>query len=195
MNALEAYQEMFDYSGEQWAAIEKEIALVRSAPLTGFERQLFIGAGTSYLSSVRNSQSFEARDQEVELWTLVRNLTEKLLTALNRTKATYTYDEKFMVQVIPLLSKLRRHAEFFFPTILLSPKEEYYRSVLTLWVDHCGGQLKKTRDKVTQKPKGPLLRFFVAVTYPVMGIDAPKPETIFGIVDREKLRRKAANSR
>jgi hypothetical protein len=100
-----------------------------------------------------------------------------------------------MVRVIPLLSKLRRHAEFFWVPTNLSPKEEYYRSVLTLWVDHCGGQLKKTRDKMTRKPKGPLLRFFRAVTYPVMGIDAPKPETIFDIVDREKLRRKAAKSR
>ena len=126
----------------------------------------------------------------------MKNLAEELITALNCAKADFLYDEKYQGRMIPLLSKLSRDAEFFgIRTILPSPKEEYYRSVLTLWLDHFGGQLKKTRDKTTNKPRGPLLRFFVAVTYPVMGIAAPKPETIFDIVDREKLRRKAAKSR
>ena len=109
--------------------------------------------------------------------------------------ATHVYNEKYIVRMTPLINKLRDDAELFWkPWNLSSPKEEYYEKVLSIWVDHCGGQLKKSRDKMTQKPRGPLLRFFVAVTYPVMGIDAPKPETIFDIVDREKLRRKAAES-
>jgi hypothetical protein len=184
---------MFDYSNKQWAAIETEVALVRSAPLTRIERRLFILAGDVYLHCVRSKQSFEARRQEeMESWTVVRNLTEELLTALNRAMATNVCNEKYMVPMTTLLSKLRDDAERFGKPWI--PKGEYYQSVLSMWVDHCGGQLKKSRDKTTQKPKGPLLRFFVAVTYPVMGIDAPKPETIFDIVEREKLRRKAAES-
>jgi hypothetical protein len=196
VNALEAHQE-FDYSDEQWLAIEREVALVRSRLLTHFERRLFIGAGDLYLSSVRIRQRFEARLQEkTESWTAVRMLAEELLTALNRATATSAYIEKYIVRMTPLLGKLRDDAKLFGePWILRSPKDEYYERVLSIWVDHCGGQLKKSRDKTTQKPKGPLLRFFVAVTYPVMGIDAPKPETIFDIVDREKLRRTAAGSR
>jgi hypothetical protein len=196
VNALEARQE-FDYSDEQWAAIETEVALVRSRLLTRFERRLFIHAGDLYLSSVRNRQSFEARVREKEeSWTVVRNLAEELLAALYRAMATHVYNEKYIVRLAPLLNKLRDDAQLFGkPWILRSPKDEYYERVLSIWVDHCGGQLKKSRDKTTQKPRGPLLRFFVAVTYPVMGIDAPKPETIFDIVDREKLRRKATGSR
>jgi hypothetical protein len=185
---------MFDYSHKQWAAIETEVALVRSAPLTLSERRLLILTGDMYL--LRSTQSFEASCQErMESWTVVRNLAEELLTALNRamaTKVTNVYNEKYMVRMTTLLSELRDDAESFGRPWI--SKGDYYKSVLSMWVDHCGGQLKKSRDKTTQKPKGPLLRFFVAVTYPVMGIDAPKPETIFDIVDREKLRRKAAES-
>jgi hypothetical protein len=196
VSAMGAYQD-FDYTDEQWAAIEREIALVRSAPLNRSEKSsLFILYGNMYLHSVRSGQSLEARLQErTELWTVVRNLAEELLPALNRAMAMHVYNEKYIVRMTTLLDKLRNDAALFGkPWIQKSPKEEYYEDVLSIWVDHCGGQLKKSRDKTTKKPKGPLLRFFMAVTYPVMGIDAPKPETIFDIVDREKLRRKAAES-
>lgn len=196
MSALKDHQQ-FDYSEEQWTAIAREVAFVRSAPLTRSERlSVFVHAGRMYLSSVKIRQSFQARLQEkTESWTAVRNLAGELQIALGRAMATNVYNEKYIVRMPTLLRKLRNDAELFGePWILRSPKEEFYQNVLSMWVDHCGGQLKKSRDKTTQKPKGPLLRFFVAVTQPVMGVDAPKPETIFDIVDREKLRRKAAES-
>jgi hypothetical protein len=65
----------------------------------------------------------------------------------------------------------------------------YYRAVFKVWVDMIGGTLGYSTTR-KRGVSGPTPRFIRAVTVPVMGEKAaPKPETIPGILDREKRMR------
>jgi hypothetical protein len=59
----------------------------------------------------------------------------------------------------------------------------YQCEVLRIWV-RLGGKLRFSRSK--RGPQGPLIRFFRAVTGPVMGASAPSLESIPDIVRRQK---------
>ena len=65
-------------------------------------------------------------------------------------------------------------------TIKNSPKAAYQSSVLDVWTD-LGGQLKFSRHPNTGKIKGPLARYFSAVTQPVHG---GSPESLPDIIER-----------
>jgi hypothetical protein len=69
-------------------------------------------------------------------------------------------------------------------------KNVYYRQVLKVWVNMIGGKLTYSTLKPSNIVSGPTVRFLRAVTVPVMGEEAaPKPETIPGIIQREKRMR------
>jgi hypothetical protein len=59
----------------------------------------------------------------------------------------------------------------------------YQVEVLRTWTDF-GGKLRFSRSN--KGPQGPLIRFFCAVTGPVMGVSAPSVESIPNIIRRQK---------
>jgi hypothetical protein len=67
-------------------------------------------------------------------------------------------------------------------------KKVYYRRILRVWVDMIGGNLAHSTSN--SKRSGPTIRFIRAVTGPVMGEGAPKPETIRDILKWEAKLRK-----
>jgi hypothetical protein len=68
----------------------------------------------------------------------------------------------------------------------------FYKELLAIW-QTMGGKLSISRGRSNSRHResrfqvsGPLLRFFLAVARPVMGENAPRPETIAGIVSRHR---------
>jgi hypothetical protein len=66
-----------------------------------------------------------------------------------------------------------------------NPRMVFFEAVVDRWVAS-GGRLGCSRDPNTQAPAGPLVRYFRAVTVPVMGADAPTLEGIYKMIGRAK---------
>jgi hypothetical protein len=68
------------------------------------------------------------------------------------------------------------------------PPVVYYQRVLLLWKDTFRGRLAISRDSQDpSKIAGPLIRYFFAVTRPVMGNRTPSLQSLPDIVDRQKV--------
>jgi len=67
------------------------------------------------------------------------------------------------------------------------PSVVYYQRILLLWKDTFGGRLAISRNgQQSRKIGGPLVRYFFAVTRPVMGDETPSLQSLPDIVDRQK---------
>jgi hypothetical protein len=66
------------------------------------------------------------------------------------------------------------------------PSVIFYQRILFLWTECFGGKLKYSRHARTNKIGGPLVRYFLTVTEPVMGDKAPSAESIPDILKRQK---------
>jgi len=192
---MKAMGSHFDYSETEWSAIEAAVREVRVGPLTSHERRRFRSAGDLYRVHSRSKVHLDRlSNTRSKAWILVEKLSEELRAALEEAAKSVTREE-YLERFPSLLVKLRDDAQLFsrghWEMTKDRPQEIFYRTVLSIWVDEIGGKLKKSRSSDTAEPTGPLLRFFMAVTYPVMGSASPKPETIHGIIKREKALRKA----
>jgi hypothetical protein len=183
--------EAFEYSNEEWAKIELCVQAARSRPLTEERRRLQQAAVEySLRSSTRELLKLHERrflaNRESIRW-----LAANLYQALSEVQAR-NHDNKYG-RLLQSLAKLRDDKSISAakrpPFSQLSPREDYYREILGVWVDMLGGALSYSRD-ADNKVRGPLIRFFQAVTCPVLATDAPALESISDIVDREKERRK-----
>jgi hypothetical protein len=63
------------------------------------------------------------------------------------------------------------------------PRAAFFEAIIDIWMS-AGGRLRRSRHSVTEEPQGPLLRYLQAVTAPVMGKTAPRPETILKLISR-----------
>jgi hypothetical protein len=100
--------------------------------------------------------------------------------------------------IIELLTRLGHEAEDFakafawsIPKIRswtgrLDPQVIYFQCILLLWIDF-GGKLKLSRNPLSGGIHGPLVRYFVAVTGPVMKDMAPSLQSLPDIVRRQAL--------
>lgn len=68
-------------------------------------------------------------------------------------------------------------------------RERLYGEVLHVWDHYIRRDLAVSRENGNHA-SGPLVRFLRAVLLPIMGDETPKPNTIPGIVEREKAARK-----
>jgi hypothetical protein len=62
------------------------------------------------------------------------------------------------------------------------PRMKFYEAIFSIWLE-AGGGLRRSRG---HEAGGPLVRYVQAVTGPVMGEDAPKLETIPGMISEAK---------
>ena len=65
------------------------------------------------------------------------------------------------------------------------PRTLYFQQVLSLWTE-LGGKMKFSRNAISGEVGGPLVRFFQAVTGPVLRSDAPSSESIPDIIKRQR---------
>jgi hypothetical protein len=65
------------------------------------------------------------------------------------------------------------------------PRVWFQDEVLNIWI-YLGGKLRFSRHPKTKRPQGPLIRFFRAVTTPVLGASAASLESLPEIIRRRK---------
>jgi hypothetical protein len=185
-----------DYSDQEWSEIELSAQPVRTGPLTEHERRRLCQAGVLYLALSTSleflKQDKYARDtKSKQIRRLAANLIEELVDGDARNNAK-KYGRRFLQSLVKLRDDPPVLAAKSTP---YSPRENYYREIFSVWIDNLGGTLKLSRTADTHKLGGPLIRFFQAVTNPVLGTEAPALESVFDIVSREKKRRKRRRSR
>lgn len=167
----------FAYTSEQWERIE--------ACAPGIWRDALEATVSEYLMMLTGTP--------LE-WDKIRETAE----ALNRLLSDLGADDRHGVEHVPgalndLIAKaasnsqahgLRWHRDMLRSNAIKPadiPRRQYYDMLIRLWCEW-GGNLGVSNDRETQKPAGPLVRFFAAVTGPVMGDDAPAASSIAGIV-------------
>jgi hypothetical protein len=88
-------------------------------------------------------------------------------------------------------AEIATHPSFRRPSALVSytgrldPQIIYFQGVLWLWTDFFGGELKFRRS-AAGTPTGKLVRYFFAVTRPVMGRKTPSIASVPDIIKRQK---------
>ncbi|SIO49424.1 hypothetical protein SAMN05443247_06445 [Bradyrhizobium erythrophlei] len=179
----------FDYSYEQWTAIENEVAKVRPGSLTDFERRRLLNAANLYLIGSREPNFIKWHFAETsKRWKRVEKLSAELADAIASGTALLAHTTREIERVPPALTKLREFAAVMSVDRVFrtrTPKQSFYVDVLKVWTDRGGKLGWSTNAQVG----GPCVRYFKAVVRPVMGDDSPKLSYIKDIIDDEKRRR------
>lgn len=186
----------FDYSDEEWTEIEQSARLTCNKQLTDEVRQRLRQAGALYLTLSRAGNKFLKQQQlaSISSWQSIRRLAGELHEQLDKANVPRVDGSKYGT-LLKSLAKLTNNSSISSAKSLQSPRENYYSDVLGVWLDELGGRLGLSRGSNTHKLGGPLVRFFRAVTCPVLKTDAPALETISDIVGRERDRRTATSGR
>lgn len=189
---VDRFVKPFDYSDQEWAEIESSAQSARAGPLTEDVRMRLRRAGEVYLTLHSAGREFLKRRELtfVANWATINSLSAALHEHLVEANARSADDRKYR-RLLKSLAQLRDDAGILSsksPPLAL--REDYYRKILGVWVDKLGGKLGLSRETVSHRLGGPLVKFFQAVTRPVLASDAPALETISDIIGREKERRK-----
>ena len=188
---LDQFVKKFDYTDQEWGQIELSAQSVRTSPLTEEVRHCLREAATLYLTMSSTSQQFLKQQElaSIENWARIRELAAELYELLDEAAARSADDRKYR-RLLNSLTKLRDDASILSAkNPSLPAREDYYREVFRVWTDKLSGRLGLSRD-ADNKLGGPLVRFFQAVTRPVLRTEPPACESISRIVAREKERRK-----
>lgn len=194
---VDRFVKTFEYSDQEWAEIELSAQPTLKGPLTEEVRQCLCRAGNVYLILHSTGEEFlkEHKLTFVANWENIGGLAAELFEQLSEANARSADQRKYR-RLLKALAKLRDDAPILSAkSPPLSPREDYYREILGVWVDKLGGELQVSRGTVTHKLSGPLVRFFQAVTRPVLATEAPALETISRIVKRERERRNLKKER
>jgi hypothetical protein len=171
----------FDYSYEQWTAIENEVAKVCPGSLTDFERRRLVSAANLYLIGTREPHFIKSHFAEKsKRWKRVEKLSAELADAITSATAILALAPREIQRVPPALMKLRKIAAVlsadhgaFDPL-----KRSFYEAVLKVWTDRGGKLGWSTNAQVG----GPCVRYLNAVVRPVMGDDSPSPNYVKDII-------------
>jgi hypothetical protein len=181
----------FDYTNIEWADIAAAARGLRD--LSPADRRRLRYAAHRYLLGADDEGWLKGRLlKNSAAWKQVASLAEKLQSALAHASSFHVDSHKHLRR-LKMLTVLAKEATIFTgprPSVGRNEvRNDYYARVISVWMD-MGGQLKKTRNAMVaggpQVPGGPLVRFIQAVTKPVMGEDAPTPEGIASVIERQK---------
>jgi hypothetical protein len=184
----------FDYSEAEWSEIEAaaRAVLPDDKPLPNEVRESLVDRARHY----QNGMSFIKNNQD---WQQIARLSERLYQTIKcvwvlegptrDTEHILRGLEAFLEELLGIIDLAE--------DMIVPPDEEdrrparviYQSEVLGTWV-YLGGKLRFSRSK--RGPQGPLIRFFQAVTTPVMGASAPSVESIPDIIRRQKRLRDPA---
>jgi hypothetical protein len=193
---------LFNYSEEEWLAIETAIQAVRKGTLPKKIRKWLVGEARWYLADrihPNERREWEKAAFHVEkARQLISGIAERLLELFNKAG----YAEKIGQAVVNRvfgedlgdLTRIRDEAKETAELNKKGPingahfdnmKFMYVFKVLLIWTS-LGGELKVSRHPRHGNIQGPLARFFRAVTVPVMGPSAPSPESLPEILRRQR---------
>jgi hypothetical protein len=203
----------FDYDREQWVKIEQSIcglseegrARLRKAAIEYLSEK-----------RRRESGNYETPKRAKLLWKNVARRCEELRneieTGLEYRYGADWHDnldhpvhplkygdaEITFSAALQVLAELRSAAEEFSKSFWwgvsimktstgrLDPPIVYLQSILWMWKEDFGGELKISRDPHSGQIGGPLARYIEAVAAPVMGQDAPSPNSYRSLINRQK---------
>ena len=193
----------FDYTAEQWAQIAKSIQhfettheAIEVARL-GLQR-----AAQRFSERLLDGPGFKQKNALVlKHWITIGKLADALMSEFTWLDGNEPrppdpsgnvykpYAELFLaLKKISRIPKMRAESDNLIDSYpKTTAKAAYHSDVLDVWTDF-GGKLKISRHPNTGKIKGPLARYFSAVTQPVHG---GSPESLPDIIERH-LARKAA---
>lgn len=179
----------FDYTEAERAAIVEAVQVLRPGPMSDYEYRRLRGAAIEYQVTVSWPDRKERARAMSTKWQTVADLSNKLRRALSDAGEYHHADTREGYRRCDrMLAKTEDDARVFATPIRWSERqvrENYYAKVLSIWTD-LGGKLGISRHTESQAVRGPLVRYFQAVTGPAMGADAPRPNGIASIVARHK---------
>jgi hypothetical protein len=194
---------LFDYSEAEWSEIEAaaRAVLPDDKPLPNEVREALVEYACLYQIRIKLTLAKDNRD-----WQKVARLSERLHQALRvasersvqrikvtlgpgKAKSVRRSIEARLAKRLLELKDFAEHQIIPLEAVNYRPVRVWYQSeVLRIWV-YLGGKLRFSRSR--RGPQGPLIRFFQAVTTPVMGASAPSLESIPDIIRREAALQKA----
>ena len=203
----------FDYDPEQWVKIEQCICGLSKEGRTCLREAAI---EYLWHKRQRESGNYVPPKRRPQIWKKVarrcdelRNETEHALKhrygahwrdTLDHPVHPLKYGDKELTfrRALQVLAELKVGAEEFShpfwwgifitktSTGRLDPPVVYLQSILTMWTQDFGGELKISRDPHSGQIGGPLARYIDAVATPVMGQDAPSPNSYRSLINRQK---------
>jgi hypothetical protein len=191
----------FDYSEAEWSEIEAAArsVLPDGKSLPNEVRKALVERARTYRVGIRMRPLATQRRDWQKVMHLSERLIEALLVVCERGVQYFEIHghpeegEKFGREFEDHFRKILE-VKFVAKVMAAPPPPEadlvparvgYQFDVLQVWI-RLGGKLQFSRHPKTRKPQGPLIRFFRAVTNPVMGASAPSLESLPDIIRREK---------
>jgi hypothetical protein len=182
---------VFNFSRPQWEAI---LGAVGEGCLNPFDFRILhlLEEANLYLRALPQHQPASKRAKVLKQRAKAALALRKMVieTDLGEDFA-WIFDQREFSIFLNLLDRFEQHVRFAAEGLNERsrpnhPRMKFYHVIFGLWLE-AGGALRRSR-KSDQEPTGPLVRFVQAITRPVMGNDAPMPETILDLIyDTRKL--------
>ena len=188
----------FDYSQAEWSAIEAaaRAILPDGKPLPNEVREELVLRARGYLVMKREPWPEERRDWQ-RIARLAKSLQQAVLDRIEKELVfeSIYFDPEELKDIrqgweanLKSIWEIENHANEMIDFDLYRPARLVFQScVLDIWAN-LGGKLQSARHPKTGRPSGPLIRFFQAVTIPVMGASAYSLESLPEIIRRHRDR-------
>jgi hypothetical protein len=181
----------FDYTESQWKKIEEAVQALKQGTLLEEVRERLRNAAQEYLSGELLQRGDRARKNR---WEKITRLSKKLASELSSC-AEETFGKDMPRPFCDLISGIGRLPRYSEVAALecasrskILPGWIYELKVLQIWMA-LGGKLRISRHSKSQEVRGPLAKYFLAVTEPVMGDATPSLESLPDIIERQKVTR------
>jgi hypothetical protein len=194
----------FNYSAAQWEEIESLVRDVHPGGMSKRVRERLVGEARWFLLE----KYYLKRGAEQRAWQKIARQFEKLERAIANVagqhielikragyskrgvlKLTRYYAREFTDGLSEMKGLAEDYADLNKKAVEAAhydnPKMMYEFKILLLWTE-LGGALRLSRHSKLGNIRGPLARFFRAVTVPVMGDSAPSLESLPDILKRQK---------
>jgi len=162
----------FDYTEEDWIKIEKSVRHLRptQADLEDLRGGLLIYIRRYLLAELNRSGNVARNKRITKHWARVAKLSDDALKSLFAVESLEGAPEKYREHKLALTKLLviatAPKIDDGFPKA--NPRGWFQFYVLKAWIE-LGGQLRISRHPTTGEIRGPLARYFAAVTGPVPG--------------------------
>jgi hypothetical protein len=187
----------FDYSPEQWAEIIRSLQCLQAKPeAIEMARELLRECARSYFHEMVKSKGRKQKEKwRKQRWARIDRVSKTLIDDLHWVEQDFRstlppppgheYKNRYHNDLLAVM-KINAMAKRHLPIVDIDsmpqakPKALYQFAVLALWTK-LGGKLKVSRHPTIGEIKGPLVRYFHAVTYPV---HQGSPESLPDIIKR-----------
>lgn len=195
----------FEYTVEQWAEIARSFQHfdISQEMIEKAHSQLQKSARSYLLEIVNKPKRKQARNWRLKHWIRTGKLADALISEMTwlsrneqhppdpsgRDRQWYSKELEVLLAISVMAQKhavgIREGINDGYPES--TAKGLYHSRVLDVWTE-LGGKLRFSRHPSTGHIKGPLVRYFLAVTQPLHG---GSPESLPDIIERHVARKKA----